>query len=176
MAEIHVEMCEENRPFQLYYFCCPRCGSSERFVRVDGEGSGCLPMLLLLSGHLFFALLADWNSSRVVCGKCMHVFRKPSPPRSPAGVAFAAASFVFAVAGAALLLASQNNSGLLNRQEVVVTGLLEMLMEAPVSGLFLLGISSFAVAVIALLLSARYSILHRRGLRRRFSMEPEDPA
>ena len=66
-----------------YYFCCPRCSSSDEFVRPSEESSN-LGCAILLFGGLIPALIYGSSSGdRIQCTACWHLFNRPSMPWSP---------------------------------------------------------------------------------------------
>jgi ribosomal protein S27AE len=160
---------------KLYHFSCPRCGASERFLRVDEE-RGPLSLLLLLTGHLLFALLADRSRNRIQCGNCLYIFPRPTAPRSPASLVSAAVFVVLSIAGVGFLILFQDNTGLFLRSYPEFVRFLGFLWEDPKSGILFLSIAAFALAGIALVFSAVFNSIYRRKLSQQYLMEPEAPA
>jgi hypothetical protein len=168
---------EDGDSTKRYYFSCPKCGNSERFLRVAEERRGGLSLLLLLTGHLLFALMASQhNRKRVQCRNCMFVFAPPLPESRGYKIAKVAVALLSILGAAVIVLALVATDPFLLHSCPSLAYSLGLFWASPHVGLLFVGLSILAVAAAVLALGGVSNLLHWHRLSRSYLMKPEDPA
>lgn len=159
-----------------YYFRCPKCGSSERFIRVDEPRTFMVYLLLLLTGHLIFALLTGGpRPKRTQCGKCLYVFKCPALPSNPSNwkpLVIAVLSLSF---GLAMLLPLYGDLRVLIECYPEISGVLRALQRIPSSVYAGLSVAAFGLAAAAAITIHFLNFSYRANVARAHRLTPEPP-